>query len=74
MAVAVIPTQATVLAVGIAAPASVTMTDGVTTAIPGVSLSETGNLPGETFTATFTDTTGMVTATGTGYPGPVRRL
>ncbi|HZL00452.1 MAG TPA: hypothetical protein VFC47_11195, partial [Caulobacteraceae bacterium] len=38
-------------------------------AIAGVSLSESGSTTGETFTATLTDTNGLLSATGTGVSG-----
>jgi hypothetical protein len=45
------------------------VTTGVSTPIPGISLSEPGNVAGETFTAVLTDTTGVLTATGPGVSG-----
>jgi hypothetical protein len=57
------------LVLSIEAPASVTMTTGVATPIPGVSVSEPGNVAGETFTVTVNDTTGDLTATGAGVSG-----
>ena len=45
------------------------MPQGTATRITGVSLSETGNTAGETFTVTLTDTHGDLSATGTGVSG-----
>ena len=55
----------------IAAPASATVAQGVSTAVSGVSVSETGNTTtsGETFTAVVTDTAGALSASGTGVSG-----
>ncbi|HZL00925.1 MAG TPA: hypothetical protein VFC47_13625, partial [Caulobacteraceae bacterium] len=53
----------------IAAPANVTIADVQPNAISGVSLSESGSTTGETFTATLTDTSGLLSATGTGVSG-----
>ena len=50
-------------------PATATAPQGKATAISGVSLSETGNTAGETFTVTLTDLAGLLTATGTGVSG-----
>ncbi len=48
----------------IAAPASATVNQNTATAVTGVSLSETGNTSGETFTVTLSDTNGNLSATG----------
>jgi hypothetical protein len=53
----------------ITAPASATVHKGTATAISGVSISETGNTTGETFTTTLTDTNGLLSATGAGVTG-----
>jgi len=53
----------------ITAPAAVTIGVGTLTAIRGVSLSETGNTAGETFTVTLTDANGLLSATGNGITG-----
>ena len=54
----------------ITVPGAQTIGAGEATAISAVSLSETGNTSGETFTATLTDTSyGDLSATGTGRPG-----
>src|SRR5258707_35264 len=50
----------------IAAPASTTVGVGKPLAISGVSISETGNTTGETFTVTLTDTNGLLSASGGG--------
>jgi Ca2+-binding RTX toxin-like protein len=47
----------------IAAPANVTVTQSMASPVTGVSLSETGNTTGETFTATLTDTNGLLSQT-----------
>ena len=48
----------------IAVPGAQTVALGTATAISGVSLTESGNTGGETFTATVKDSTGVLTATG----------
>ena len=48
----------------IAVPGAQTVSLDRTTTISGISLSESGNTGGETFTATVTDGTGVLTATG----------
>jgi hypothetical protein len=53
----------------IVAPPSTTLGVGKTDAISGVSLSESGNTTGETFTVTVTDTYGDLSATGSGASG-----
>ena len=53
----------------IAAPATATVRQNQATAITGVSLAETGNTTGETFTVTLSDTNGRLAATGTGVSG-----
>ena len=53
----------------IAAPPSAAVTTGKAMAILGVSLSETGNTTGETFTDVLTDTNGLLTANGKGITG-----
>ncbi len=53
----------------ITAPSSTVVGVGQSTAIAGVSLSETGNTPGETFTVTLVDTHGLLSATGAGVSG-----
>jgi hypothetical protein len=53
----------------IAAPASATVHKGTATAISGVSIAESGNTTGETFTTTLTDTNGLLSATGVGVTG-----
>jgi hypothetical protein len=50
----------------ISAPASATVGQGQATAISGVSLSESGNTAGETFTVTLADTNGALSASATG--------
>src|SRR5205823_513718 len=50
----------------IAVPGPVTIGVGQPKAIAGVSLSETGNTGGETFTVTLVDTNGLLSATGAG--------
>src|SRR5208337_2683826 len=54
----------------ITAPASATLGVGETGAISGVSLSESGDTSGETFTVTFADANGDLSATGIGVSGP----
>ncbi len=51
------------------APASATTMQNSATALAGLSLSETGNTAGETFTVKLTDTYGVLSATGTGISG-----
>ena len=53
----------------IAVPSAATLGFGITTAIGGVSLSESGNTTGETFTATLTDANGLLAASGAGVTG-----
>jgi hypothetical protein len=53
----------------IAAPMSVTISEGAATAISGVGLSEAGAVAGETFTVTLADTYGLLSATGSGVTG-----
>ena len=53
----------------IAVPGAQTLGVGQAAAIAGVSLSETGNTSGETFTVTLTDTNGELSASGTGVTG-----
>ena len=53
----------------IAAPASTTITQDISTAITGVSLAESGDTAGESFTVILTDTTGELSASGTGISG-----
>jgi autotransporter passenger strand-loop-strand repeat protein len=53
----------------IAAPGSEALVAGRRTAIPGVKLSETGAVTGETFTVTVTDSNGILTASGAGVSG-----
>ncbi|MGD1212983.1 MAG: hypothetical protein ABR973_16735 [Candidatus Acidiferrales bacterium] len=48
----------------IAVPGAQTLGVGEATAISGVSLSESGNTTGETFTVTLTDSTGVLAASG----------
>ena len=48
----------------IAAPATATIGVNQTDPIPGISLSESGNTAGETFTVTLSDTNGVLSATG----------
>jgi hypothetical protein len=50
----------------ISAPAAATVSQGQATAISGISLSESGNTAGETFTVTLADTNGALSATATG--------
>ncbi len=50
----------------ITAPASIKIGQSHSTAISGVSLAETGNSVGETFTVTLSDTNGLLSASGTG--------
>ena len=50
-------------------PATATAPEGKATAISGVSLSESGNTSGETFTVTLSDASGLLTASGTGVSG-----
>ena len=51
------------------APATAVLTAGVATSITGLSLAETGNTTGETFTVKLSDTNGLLSATGTGVTG-----
>jgi hypothetical protein len=53
----------------ISAPTSESVTEGVATAIPNVSVSETGALAGETFTVELDDASGLLAATGVGVTG-----
>jgi hypothetical protein len=53
----------------ITAPATATVGKSTATAISGVSLAETGNTAGETFTVKLTDTHGLLAASGTGITG-----
>src|SRR5208282_981279 len=53
----------------IAAPATATVPQNLSTVINGVSLSETGNTAGETFTVTLSDANGNLAATGIGVAG-----
>src|SRR5258705_517347 len=53
----------------ITAPATAVVGVGKPIGISGVSLSETGNTTGETFTVTLVDTNGLLSATGTGITG-----
>ncbi len=57
------------LVLSIIAPAGLTVIRDQPTAVAGVSLSEPGNVAGETFTAVLTDTHGVLTATGPGVSG-----
>jgi hypothetical protein len=51
------------------APPSATVNQATATLIAGVNLAEIGNATGETFTVTLKDTTGTLSATGTGVSG-----
>ncbi len=51
------------------APGSVALGTNRTTAIAGVTLSEAGNVAGETFTVILSDSTGLLSATGAGLSG-----
>jgi hypothetical protein len=53
----------------ITAPTAVTIGTGHATTISGLSLAETGNTNGETFTVTLTDTDGLLADSGTGVSG-----
>ncbi|WP_335904925.1 hypothetical protein, partial [Acidisphaera sp. L21] len=53
----------------IAAPATAVVGVGKAGAVAGLSLSETGNTTGESFTVTLADTNGLLSATGTGVSG-----
>ena len=53
----------------IAAPLKASLTRGVPTTIGGVALRESGNVVGETFTLTLSDTSGLLGATGAGVAG-----
>ena len=53
----------------VAAPATTMAQQDAATAINGLSLSETGNTSGETFTVTLSDANGDLAATGTGVSG-----
>ena len=53
----------------LATPASEVFGQGQASAVSGVTLSETGNTAGETFTVTLADTAGNLSATGTGVSG-----
>ncbi|WP_158746247.1 hypothetical protein, partial [Acidisphaera sp. L21] len=53
----------------ITAPASAAVGVGKAGAIAGISLAETGNSAGETFTVTLGDTNGLLSATGTAVSG-----
>src|SRR6185437_8642834 len=48
----------------IAVPGAQVLGTGKPAALPGVSLSETGNTIGETFTVTLSDTSGLLSTTG----------
>ena len=50
--------------IAIAAPATATIGVNQPDPIPGISLSESGNTTGETFTVTLSDTNGVLSATG----------
>ncbi len=51
------------------APASVTVNQNAATAIAGLSVTETGNTTGETFTVQLADSAGDLSAAGTGISG-----
>ena len=53
----------------ITVPGAQTLALGVATAIAGVSVAESGNTAGETFTVKLADTNGLLAATGTGVSG-----
>ena len=53
----------------VTAPASVSVAQASATAIPGVSVAESGDSSAETFTATLSDTNGVLSATGAGVSG-----
>jgi hypothetical protein len=53
----------------ITAPASAAVVQNQATAITGVSVAESGNTAGETFTVTLSDTNGDLSATGSGVSG-----
>src|ERR1700723_3728976 len=58
------------LILSITASAAATVTTGVSTPIPAISLSEPGNVAGETFTATVSDGgAGLLSVTGAGVAG-----
>lgn len=50
----------------VAAPAAVALGGGRPGAVPGISLSETGNVPGETFAVTAADTAGLLSTSTAG--------
>ena len=50
-------------------PPSATVNQGAPTLIAGLSLAEIANVTGETFTVTLADTSGLLSATGTGVSG-----
>ena len=53
----------------LAAPASATVNQSSASAISGLGLSETGNTAGEVFTVKLSDTSGILSAAGTGVSG-----
>jgi len=53
----------------VTAPAAATVNQSQATPISGISLSESGNTSGETFTVTLSDTNGLLSATGPGVSG-----
>ncbi len=53
----------------ISAPTSVTLGQGRATQIAGISVAETGDTAGETFTAVITDAKGLLSASGGGVSG-----
>ncbi len=57
----------------IAAPTSAIIVQSHPTPIPGLSLLETGDTTGDTFTVTLADTNGDLSASGSGVSGPERR-
>ena len=64
-----IPVAAAVPILAVVAPGRGDGRESAPTAIPGVSLSEPGAAPDETFTATLSVGAGVLTATGTGVTG-----
>ena len=59
----------TIFATTIAVPGAVGITQSFSAAISGISLTDPGAASGQTVTATLTDATGLLSATGTGVSG-----
>jgi hypothetical protein len=65
VAVLLAPTAAQALPPVITAPAGANVVQGIATALPGISVAEPGASPVATYTAVLTDTSGLLSATGT---------